>query len=88
MKIIGKFALGALLAVAFACNANAKQEGQQQQKQQKEEKVKWIDAVPDGKNDKRPYSVPDASSTAVLLGVSMALLELARRKIAKSGAIV
>jgi VPDSG-CTERM motif len=49
--------------------------------------VKWIDAVPDGKKDKRPYSVPDAGFTAALLGVSVALIALARRKIAKSGAI-
>ena len=83
MKIIGKFALGALLAVAFACNANAKQEGQQQQQnQQKEEKVKWIEPVSDGKKDKRVYSVPDAGSTAALLGVSVAIIALARRKIA------
>ena len=81
MKIIGKLALGTLLAVAFAYNANAKQEGQQQN-QQKEEKVKWIEPVSDGKKDKRVYSVPDAGSTAALLGVSVALVALARRKIA------
>jgi protein with PEP-CTERM/exosortase system signal len=79
MKIIRKFALCALLAVALACNANAKEEG----KQQKTEKVKPIDALPDGKKDKRTYSVPDAGSTAALLGVSVALVALARRKIAR-----
>jgi VPDSG-CTERM motif len=67
-----------LLAVALACNLNAKQEG----KQQKEEKVKWNDPLPDGKKDKRPYSVPDAGSTAALLGVSVAIIALVRRKIA------
>jgi hypothetical protein len=84
MKIIRKYALAGLLAMALACNANAKEEG----KQQKEEKVKTIDALPDGKKDKGPYSVPDGGYTVALLGVSVALVELARRKIAKSGAIV
>jgi VPDSG-CTERM motif len=84
MKIIRKYALAGLLAMPLACNASAKQE----EKQQKEEKVKWIDELPDGKKDKGPYSVPDGGSTAALLGVSVALVELARRKIAKSGAIV
>ena len=73
-----------LLAVALACNANANEEG----KQQKEETVKGIVALPDGKEDKRPYSVPDAGSTAALLGVSVALVALVGRKIAKSGVIV
>ena len=73
-----------MLAMALACNANAKQE----EKQQKEEKVKTIDALPDGKKDMGPYSVPDGGYTAALLGVSVALVELARRKIAKSGVIV
>jgi protein with PEP-CTERM/exosortase system signal len=51
-------------------------------------KVKTIDALPDGKKDKGPYSVPDGGYTVALLGVSVALVELARRKIAKSGVIV
>ena len=88
MKIIGKFALGALLAVALACNANAKEEGKQQkqqneEKQKKEQKVKWIDPIPDAKKDKRTYSVPEAGSTAALLGVSVALVALARRRITR-----
>ena len=84
MKIIRKYALAGLLAMALACNANAKEE----EKQPKEEKVKTIDALPDGKKDKGPYSVPEGGYTAALLGVSVALVELARRKIAKSGVIV
>ena len=89
MKIIRKYALAGLLAMALACNANAKEEGKQQKEEKvKEEKVKTIDALPDGKKDKGPYSVPDGGSTAALLGVSVALVELARRKIAKSGVIV
>jgi hypothetical protein len=83
MKIVRKYALAGLLAMALACNANAKEE-----KQPKEEKVKTIDALPDGKKDKGPYSVPDGGYTAALLGVSVALVELARRKIAKSGVMV
>ena len=59
MKIIRKYALAGLLAMALACNANAKQE-----------KVKWIEPV------------SDAGSTAALLGVSVAIIALARRKIA------
>jgi hypothetical protein len=81
MKIIRKYAFAGMLAMALACNANAKEEA----KQQKEEKVKTIDAL--GKKDKGPYSVPDGGSTAAILGVSVALVELARRKIAKSGVI-
>jgi hypothetical protein len=72
MKIIRRYALGALLAVALACNANA-------------------DSDKDKDKDKgkdKTQSVPDAGSTAALLGVSVALVELARRKIAKSGVIV
>jgi hypothetical protein len=84
MKIIRKYALAGLLAMALACNANAKGE----EKQPKEANVKPIDALPDGKKDKGPYSVPDGGSTVALLGVSVALVELARRKIAKSGVIV
>jgi VPDSG-CTERM motif len=62
--------------------------GTRRKKQPEEEKAKTIDALPDGKKDKGPYSVPDGGSTAALLGVSVALVELARRKIAKSGVIV
>ena len=65
MKIIRKYALAGLLAMALACNANAKEEKPPK--------------------DKRPYSVPDGGSAVALLGVSVALVELARRKIAKSG---
>jgi VPDSG-CTERM motif len=90
MKIIRKYALAGVLAMALACNANAKGEEKppKEEKQPKEEKVKPIDALPDGKKDKGPYSVPDGGSTVALLGVSVALVELARRKIAKSGVIV
>ena len=90
MKIVRKYALAGILAMALACNANAKPEDTQpkQPKQPKEEKVKTIDALPDGKKDKGPYSVPDGGSAVALLGVSVALVELARRKIAKSGVIV
>ena len=96
MKIIRKYALAGLLAMALACNANAKEEAKQHKeekqqkeaKQHKEEKVKWIDELPDGKKDKGPYSVPDGGSTVALLGISVALVELARRKIGKSGVIV
>jgi hypothetical protein len=59
--------------MALACNANAKEEG----KQQKEKKVNTIDALPDGKKDKGPYSVPDGGHTVALLGVSVAPCRIA-----------
>ena len=45
------------------------------------EKVKVVDALPGPKTDK-PFSVPDAGSTAALLGLSVALVVLAQRKAA------
>jgi hypothetical protein len=45
----------------------------------KVEKVKVVDSLPAPKPGK-PYSVPDAGSTAALLGLSVALLVFAQRK--------
>ena len=54
-----KCALSALLAMALACNANAKDK------------------------DGTTYSVPDGGPTASLLSLSIALVVLAQRKVAK-----
>jgi hypothetical protein len=73
MKAVKKYSLYALLAIGLACNANAKQ-GDPKDKKVKEdkgklEKVVVVDALPGPKTDK-PFSVPDAGSTAALFDES------------------
>jgi hypothetical protein len=79
MKAVKKYSLYALLAIGLACNANAAK--QDKKANEKPEKVKVVDALPGPKTDK-PFSVPDAGSTAALLGLSVALVVLAQRKAA------
>ena len=83
MKAVKKYSLCALLAIGLACNANAKPQDQKDKKDKedkgKQEKV--VDALPGAKTD-QPFSVPDAGSTAALLGLSVALLVFAQRKAA------
>ena len=83
MKIITKYAFGALLAMALALNANAKQDDKDAKKdKEKKEKVEVVESLPAPKPDK-PFSVPDTGSTAALLGLAVALLVLSQRKIAR-----
>jgi VPDSG-CTERM motif len=77
MKAVKKYSLCTLLAIGLALNANAGQD------KGKQEKVKVVDSLPAPKPGK-PYSVPDAGSTAALLGLCVALLVLAQRKAAMS----
>ena len=85
MKAVKKYSLCALLAIGLALNANAKQDDKKDKKdktdKEKKEKVQIADALPVAATDK-PFSVPDAGSTAALLSLSVALVVLAQRKAA------
>ena len=78
MKAVKKYSLYALLAIGLACNANAAK--QDKKAIEKQEKVKVVDARVAATD--KPFSVPDAGSTAALLGLSVALVVLAQRKAA------
>ena len=85
MKTLRHFALCAIVAIGFACNATAKQDDKQDKKENKEEKDKKdkivvIDQIPYPTTDK-PFSVPDTGSTLALLSVSLAGLGLARGRL-------
>ena len=82
MKTLRNFALCAIVAIGFACNATAKQDDKQDKKENKEEKDKIvvIDQIPYPTTDK-PFSVPDTGSTLALLSLSLAGLGLTRGRL-------
>ena len=90
MKTLRNFALCAIVAIGFACNATAKQDDKQDKKEnkeekqkeekQKEEKIVVIDQIPCPTTDK-PFSVPDTGSTLALLSLSLAGLGLTRGRL-------
>jgi hypothetical protein len=81
MKIITNYAVGALLSMALALNANAKPD-ETKDKKDKEKKVEVVESLPAPKPAK-PFSVPDTGSTAALLGLAVTLLVLSQRKFAR-----
>ena len=88
MKTLRRFALCAIVAIGFACNATAKQDDKQdkqdkkenKEEKQKKDKIVVIDQIPCPTTDK-PFSVPDTGSTLALLSLSLASLGLARGRL-------
>jgi hypothetical protein len=90
MKVMAKCSLGALLAMALVCNANAKAEKLKDKNNSgivdaKPEKLKGknnggiVDAEPRKDKDGIVYSVPDDGSSLALLAISVALVAVATR---------
>jgi hypothetical protein len=73
VKTITKYSLGAFMALALACSASAAQPDKDKDKDKEKDK--------DG--DGIVYSVPDAGSSLALLGLSVALIVLSQRRIAR-----
>jgi hypothetical protein len=69
MKVMAKRTLGALLAMALVCNANAKPE-----KRKDKNNGGIVDAEPRKDKDGIVYSVPDGGSSLALLAISVLLL--------------
>ena len=94
METLRNFALCAIVAIGFACNATAKEDNKQDKKdknkkenkeeKQKKDKIVVIDQIPCPTTDK-PLSVPDTGSTLALLSLSLAGLGLARDGYPRSG---
>jgi protein with PEP-CTERM/exosortase system signal len=95
MKVVTKYSLCALVSMGLACATYAKQDDEREQKDKgrpdkveavygmhKKDKEKKVAIVCEHPKDpsERPFSVPDAGSTAVLLGLSLGVVGLARRK--------
>jgi hypothetical protein len=74
MKVMAKCSLGALLAMALVCNANAKAE-----KLKGKNNGGIVDAEPRKDKDGIVYSVPDDGSSLALLAISVALVAVATR---------
>ena len=88
MKTLRNLALCAIVAIGFACNANAKHDDkkdkkvnkEEKQKKDKKDKIVVIDQIPCPTTDK-PFSVPDTGSTLALLSLSLAGLGLTRGRL-------
>ena len=96
MKFVTKYLLCALLSIGLAYTTHAKQDEKKENKDkgkgdkveavyQRDKKNKVpVCATPRHDPSDRPFSVPDASSTLALLGLSIAVVWLAQRKWASS----
>jgi hypothetical protein len=74
MKIMAKCSLGALLAMALVCNANAKPENPKDKNN-----GGIVEAKPRKDKDGIVYSVPDGGSSLALFTISVALVAVATR---------
>ena len=95
MKVVTKYLLCALVSIGLACATYAKpHDGKDENDKGKPDKLEAVYGI--HKKDKetkvpivckpakdpseRPFSVPDAGSRAALLGLSLGVVGLARRK--------
>ena len=74
MKLMAKCSLGAALAMALVCNANAKAE-----KPRDKNNSGIVDAEPRKDKDGIVYSLPDGGSSLALLAISVALVAVGTR---------